>query len=189
MRIRLAMGLAVVSALTSAGQAFPDPLVSGKSTVDGGGVSFAAAGSFVLGGTIGQPDAGSLIYLPFVLVGGFWGGSAGATVSVGDEPPDSPGPVAPPPVSLRIHPATPNPAAAGTRLDLELPEALPARVRVYDVRGARVRSLVARDLPAGRHRLEWDGRDDTGQPVAPGLYLFQIEVGPLRSAQKVVVVR
>ena len=48
-------------------------------TVDGGGTTFSTGGSYSLGGTIGQPDAGVLMNGDsYTLVGGFWGG--GATV-------------------------------------------------------------------------------------------------------------
>ncbi len=43
-------------------------------TIDGGGATFSADSSFSLGGTIGQPDAGSLSGGTFILGGGFWGG-------------------------------------------------------------------------------------------------------------------
>ncbi|MEJ2210547.1 MAG: hypothetical protein P8129_16125 [Anaerolineae bacterium] len=46
------------------------------STVDGGGYTFSSSGSYTLGGTIGQPDAGLLTGGNYALGGGFWGGGA-----------------------------------------------------------------------------------------------------------------
>jgi hypothetical protein len=46
------------------------------STVDGGGAMYSDGGSYVLGGTVGQPDAGLLAGGEYVLGGGFWGGGA-----------------------------------------------------------------------------------------------------------------
>jgi hypothetical protein len=43
-------------------------------TIDGGGATFSVGGSYSLGGTIGQPDAGSMGGGSYQLVGGFWGG-------------------------------------------------------------------------------------------------------------------
>jgi hypothetical protein len=43
-------------------------------TVDGGGATFSTGGSYHLGGTIGQPDAGPSSGGTYTLVGGFWGG-------------------------------------------------------------------------------------------------------------------
>ena len=45
------------------------------STIDGGGVTFSTGGSYSLGGTIGQPDAGLMSGGAYTLAGGFWGGA------------------------------------------------------------------------------------------------------------------
>jgi hypothetical protein len=45
-------------------------------TVDGGGETFSTGGSYTLGGTIGQPDAGVMSGGTYNLGGGFWGGGA-----------------------------------------------------------------------------------------------------------------
>jgi hypothetical protein len=45
-------------------------------TVDSGGVTFNQVGTYVLGGTSGQPDAGLLQAGAYSLSGGFWGGAA-----------------------------------------------------------------------------------------------------------------
>jgi hypothetical protein len=43
-------------------------------TVDGGGHTFSQGGTYALGGTVGQPDAGLLTGGDYTLGGGFWGG-------------------------------------------------------------------------------------------------------------------
>jgi hypothetical protein len=49
-------------------------------------------------------------------------------------------------------------------------------VSIYDARDVLVRTLVKKeDLPAGDHRLAWDGRDDSGRRAPPGYYLLVIE--------------
>jgi hypothetical protein len=45
------------------------------STIDGGGMMFSTGGGYSLGGTMGQPDAGTLGG-GYTLAGGFWGGAA-----------------------------------------------------------------------------------------------------------------
>jgi hypothetical protein len=45
-------------------------------TIDGGGATFSTGGSYSLGGTIGQPYAGSLSGGSYQLNGGFWGGAS-----------------------------------------------------------------------------------------------------------------
>jgi hypothetical protein len=48
-------------------------------------------------------------------------------------------------------------------------------VGVYDLQGRRVRDLsVQEERPSGEHRLPWDGRDEGGRLVPPGMYLVRI---------------
>ena len=51
-------------------------------TIDGGGATFSTGGSYSLGGTIGQADAGVLSGGSYQLNGGFWGGAAIANYNV-----------------------------------------------------------------------------------------------------------
>lgn len=58
-------------------------------------------------------------------------------------------------------------------------------VHIHDLSGRRVRSLsVLPSQTAGSHLIEWDGRDDAGQLVAPGLYAALISVDANTDAQE-----
>ena len=63
------------------------------------------------------------------------------------------------------------------------------RVRVFDVRGALVRTLEDRDASAGEQRARWDGRDDAGGHAAAGVYLFRIETPEGVATRKVAFLR
>jgi subtilisin family serine protease len=69
-----------------------------------------------------------------------------------------------------------NPAAR-PRFELALPERAQVEVRVYDVRGALVRSLAAGEFAAGRHPLHWDGAAASGQAAQPGIYFVRAKAG------------
>jgi hypothetical protein len=76
----------------------------------------------------------------------------------------------------------PNPFNAGrgpTQIQIDLAKVQlpqPLNVAVYDLAGNLVRRLWERELrTAGRQGLEWDGRDDQGRLVVPGLYLLRVE--------------
>jgi hypothetical protein len=52
-----------------------------------------------------------------------------------------------------------------------------ASILVYDFEGSLVRTLVPqRTLSSGEHEIEWDGRDDRGDLVAPGPYVVVLEL-------------
>ena len=51
------------------------------------------------------------------------------------------------------------------------------RVGVYDLSGRKVRGLGGvGGTPSGEHAVPWDGRDDEGRRVGPGLYLVRVSV-------------
>jgi hypothetical protein len=87
---------------------------------------------------------------------------------------------------LAFAPPTPNPATRTSRLTFALPRAMPARLEVYAIDGALVRTLAAGTLAAGEHAAAWDLRDAQGIAVAPGVYLARL-VTPLGSLERRVV--
>jgi hypothetical protein len=66
--------------------------------------------------------------------------------------------------------AAPNPFLAGTRLSFRLFRAGEVSLRVVSVDGRVVRRIDSGWLDTGPHALEWDGHDDGGRALAPGLY-------------------
>jgi hypothetical protein len=84
----------------------------------------------------------------------------------------------------------PNPSTGATVLLYRLPEATRVSLRIYDVRGALVRT-VERDVPraAGEHRVTWDARDDSGQRVPAGIYFYQLDAGKETTTKKLLLLR
>ena len=71
----------------------------------------------------------------------------------------------------------PNPFNPRTTIDFSLDRDAQTNIRVYDVQGRMVRQLVDSYLAAGRRSVTWDGKDDTGAPVASGVYFLRLEAG------------
>jgi hypothetical protein len=85
--------------------------------------------------------------------------------------------------------ASPTPFRQASSIRFELaPDALP-RVDVFDVRGARVRRLVAERLGTGWASATWDGRRDDGSPAGAGLYFIAVTVGGCSRTSRVVYLR
>ena len=65
---------------------------------------------------------------------------------------------------------------AGIELSVfHLEGAVDLQVEVYDLSGRRVRDLsTATSYPSGERRIEWDGRDEDGVRVPPGIYLVRV---------------
>ena len=85
--------------------------------------------------------------------------------------------------------AHPNPFNPEVVLSFTAPRDARAVVEVFDVRGAKVRTLQDGPVSAGTHRRTWDGRDDRGQAQASGVYFARIRVGERLQVEKLALVR
>lgn len=85
--------------------------------------------------------------------------------------------------------AHPNPAIAGADIAFSLPREMPVTLKLYDVSGREVRTLVDGTLTAGAHSTRWDGADDRGQRVAPGLYLAKLVAPGEQAVGKIAILR
>ncbi|HET6348353.1 MAG TPA: FlgD immunoglobulin-like domain containing protein [Candidatus Krumholzibacteria bacterium] len=94
-----------------------------------------------------------------------------------------------PALPLALLPAYPSPFNAVTHLDYTLPAAAHVQMRVYDVRGALVRTLVDGNRGVGMGGVVWDGADDHGVQAASGVYYVHFNAGGEVRKQKVVLVR
>jgi photosystem II stability/assembly factor-like uncharacterized protein len=88
------------------------------------------------------------------------------------------------PSTLTLHQNYPNPFNPVTAITLELPAAAPVTLKVYDLAGREVATLLDGTLSAGRHRVDWDaGR------LASGVYLARLIVGSETRVRKMVLLK
>jgi hypothetical protein len=97
--------------------------------------------------------------------------------------------VEPTPLALAFAPPRPNPTTGATHFGFTLPRAGQVRLAIYGANGGRVRLLADAGLPAGRYERTWNGRDDAGRRVAPGLYYARLEVGGKALERTVALIR
>jgi hypothetical protein len=83
----------------------------------------------------------------------------------------------------------PNPFNPGTTIRFTLPEKALATIRVYDVSGRLVETVLARELPPGPHRVVWDGKNRNGDSVASGVYFYSLVAGRHTATRKMVLLR
>ncbi|MFH1220597.1 MAG: M6 family metalloprotease domain-containing protein [Candidatus Eisenbacteria bacterium] len=69
------------------------------------------------------------------------------------------------------------------------PETSPIEVKVYSVAGQLVRTIKSGTLIPGYYRVSWDGRDEDGARVSPGMYFFSIVTQGSSSSRKAILVR
>jgi hypothetical protein len=91
---------------------------------------------------------------------------------------------------LEILPPTPNPSRQGARIALDLPARDRFSLVLLDVAGRTVRTLANNQgADAGRWSAHWDGRNESGALVPPGIYLLRLTSGRQMVSRKVVVAR
>jgi DNA-binding beta-propeller fold protein YncE len=85
--------------------------------------------------------------------------------------------------------AGPNPSRAGVRVDYAIPHDAPLRLEVFDVSGAKIRTLVNRTSSRGTGSAWWDRLDEGGRPVAAGRYFVRLETPGTSRTCSIVLLR
>ncbi len=83
--------------------------------------------------------------------------------------------IAPAAAGVTLLPSNPNPFNPTTRIAFSLPERMDVDLSIYAPTGRLVRTLYSGALPAGEHRLMWDGQSDGGSAQASGIYFSRLE--------------
>lgn len=93
------------------------------------------------------------------------------------------------PTRIALHPNVPNPFAGHTRIAFDLPAPAHIALGVYDASGRLLRTLLDGPVPAGHHRIEWDGRNQVGSPVGSGIYFYDLAGPHVHHARRMLVVQ
>lgn len=83
----------------------------------------------------------------------------------------------------------PNPFNPSTTIRFSLDSAQPASLRIYNSRGQLVRTLVDGVGEAGPQLLVWDGRDDSGNALGSGIYLYRLSVTGKTETRKMILIK
>ena len=78
----------------------------------------------------------------------------------------------------------PNPFNPSTTIAFDLPSAAHVRLRIFDLLGREVASLVNEERTAGRHRAEWNA-----SKFSSGIYFYRIEAGGFVAVRKLVLLK
>jgi flagellar hook assembly protein FlgD len=83
----------------------------------------------------------------------------------------------------------PNPFNPTTTIDFQLPEATEVTLAIYNVVGEKVRILEQGQKPAGSYKAIWDGRNDQGEMVANGFYIYRLTAGTFTAVKRMVFMK
>jgi lysophospholipase L1-like esterase len=83
----------------------------------------------------------------------------------------------------------PNPFNPETGIKFALPIKSKVELRIYNIKGELVRTLVNEERPAGEHSITWDGRNEQDVRVASGIYIYRIKAGTFKSSKRMTMIK
>ena len=83
----------------------------------------------------------------------------------------------------------PNPFNPATTIEYQLPKDTHVTLRIFNIAGELVKILIEEKQSAGYHKIQWDGRDENGNSVAGGLYLYYLKADGFSHSNKMVLIR
>jgi hypothetical protein len=84
----------------------------------------------------------------------------------------------------------PNPFNPTTTIEFSLPEQSKVKIEIYNTLGSKIATLVDnQELSAGQNRLIWNGRNDNGNQVVSGTYIYRITSGKFSVSKKMMLLK
>jgi len=82
----------------------------------------------------------------------------------------------------------PNPFNGATFIEFALPKPEHVTLRIFNVSGQEVRTLLSEQMQAGFHKVKWDGLNASGLRVVSGVYFYRIEAGSFGAVRKMSII-
>ena len=89
--------------------------------------------------------------------------------------------------SLALNAVYPNPFSTSTQISFTMEQASRVSADIYSIDGVKASTLVDAFLPAGSHKINWDGKDAGGNQLADGIYLLIITDGTSNYSKKLIL--
>ena len=83
----------------------------------------------------------------------------------------------------------PNPFNPMTRLDYLLPRRSDVSIRVYNMLGQEIITLLEQEQSYGKYSVLWNGLDKSGKQVASGVYFTELRAGSIRKTRKMLLLK
>lgn len=93
------------------------------------------------------------------------------------------------PMVTKLEGNYPNPFNPETAIRFATRESGPVRLTIYNLKGQLVKSLVNTNLPAGNHRVIWNGKDENGRSVSSGIYMYRMETPGYTKTLKMMLMK
>ncbi|MFA5033730.1 MAG: T9SS type A sorting domain-containing protein [bacterium] len=91
--------------------------------------------------------------------------------------------------TYRLSNCSPNPFTRNTEIKYSITGNTRTSVRIFNISGQEIVTLVDKEQKAGSYTVGWNGKDKTGKLVPTGMYLYQLKSGNFCETKKVVLMR
>jgi len=83
----------------------------------------------------------------------------------------------------------PNPIVKSALLSFQLDKPGYTSLKIYNLNGQLVKTLVSGQCGTGWHDMTWDLKDNAGQTVSAGVYMYTLQNGASRDSKRMIVVK
>ncbi len=81
----------------------------------------------------------------------------------------------------------PNPFNPSTTIQYNIPEHSFVTLKIYDILGKEIKTLVSQEKKSGHYTIRWNGNDNTGNKVAGGVYFYRLNAGDFLVTKKMIL--
>jgi hypothetical protein len=93
------------------------------------------------------------------------------------------------PTNFELYQNYPNPFNPSTIMKFDLPDNAHVVLKIYNLLGREIRTLLNSNRPAGSYQVTWDGLDNSGKQVSSGIYFYRLTAGNFSKTMKMVFTR
>ena len=76
-----------------------------------------------------------------------------------------------------------------TTIQFQIPEASFVTMQIYNITGALVKTMVSENLSTGFYNFVWDGKNNSGQIVSSGIYIYRIQTGDFTDIKRMTFIK
>ncbi len=93
------------------------------------------------------------------------------------------------PSEFRLAQNYPNPFNPATNIEFSLVKATHVQIEIFNIVGQKVKTLVDEEMKAGNYLADWDGTDQSGDPVSSGIYFYRMKTDEFSDMKKMLLVK
>ena len=143
---------------------FAQETIIKQSTISSGAINVSGQSTNLMG-TVGQTFSGNLNSDNTYLSTGIWGSISYAVLHIDEQLP----------IEFSISKAYPNPFNPTVHIEIEIPEKVIVKIKIYDLLGKLVFSHNQDFSNPGKYSFHWHGMNNYNQPISSGIYMVNIE--------------